>query len=66
MSMISYFSCFLIPFSDFFYKYCAAVSELLICVALTPACVSALTWSFISEIKGEITSVTPGSIRAGT
>lgn len=29
-------------------------------------CSSAATWSFISEISGEITSVNPGSIMAGS
>lgn len=29
-------------------------------------CSNAATWSFISEISGEITSVSPGSIMAGS
>ena len=43
-----------------------AERELLRNAAGTPAFSSAITWSFIREMRGEITSVTPGSSSAGT
>ena len=44
----------------------AVSSELFRQAAGTPACSSAATWSFISEISGEMTSVTPGRSSAGS
>ena len=42
------------------------VMELLTKAAGMPAASRAATWSFIREIRGEMTSESPGSIRAGT
>ena len=42
------------------------VRLLLMYAAATPDALSAMTWSFISEISGEITSVIPSSISAGS
>ena len=42
------------------------VRLLLMYAAATPDALSAMTWSFISEISGEITSVIPSSINAGS
>ena len=46
-------------------RSCAAVSELFMKAAGMPAALSAATWSFMREIRGETTSVTPGSSSAG-
>ena len=48
------------------FAHWAGVRELLMNAAATPACVSAPTWSFISEMSGETTTVTPGMSSAGT
>ena len=44
----------------------ASVSDELRKVAATPFAVSASTWSFISAISGEITTVSPGRTSAGS
>ena len=47
-------------------SFCSGqLSVELITVAAMPRATSASTWSFISAIKGEITSVTPPKHRAG-
>ena len=45
--------------------YCPCVRELFKNAAWIPAWFSVPTWSFISEISGEITSVIPSIINAG-
>ena len=45
---------------------CDDVSVLFTKVAGRPRAVSASTWSFISEMSGETTTVSLGSISAGT
>ena len=47
-------------------EYSSCVRELFMQAALTPAEVSALTWSFISDISGDTTTVMPLSMSAGT
>ena len=47
-------------------EICDDVSVLLTNVAGSPRAVSASTWSFISEMSGEMTTVSLGSISAGT
>ena len=42
------------------------VRLLLMYAAATPDALSAMTWSFISDMRGETTSVTPSSISAGS
>jgi hypothetical protein len=44
----------------------SGLKELSILAAGTPHSVSASTWSFISEISGEITTASPGETMAGT
>ena len=47
-------------------EICDGVSVLLTNVAGRPRAASASTWSFISEMSGEMTTVSLGSISAGT
>ena len=47
-------------------EICADDSVLLTKAAVMPRATSASTWSFISEMSGDTTTVSPGSSSAGT
>ena len=51
---------------DITLKYSSWERDEFMYAAGMPDCKSAPTWSFIREIRGDITSVSPGSIRAGS